>query len=248
MNEVGVVKNLLPLSILCLVLGTVIATAFINPQKFKESKGSVVVAVIASLAIVFLGLNVVSNTMNFDLQVNNAKIRATQINVDKLWTYPNQLFSEKNKSRPEFYASLYYNNLQLYKLTEHLKTKITIESELEEQYLSILLFQCWEDHLTSRQLDKTGDAVWLVNYVQWAQSPYLKENFDRLKYNYKESTILFADLLFEYARKLPIPTTDPKAYKELVQEMLKDQRLCTLYDSLDPSVEEKHCLKCKADS
>jgi hypothetical protein len=243
MNELGVVKNLLPISILCLVLGTVIATAFINPQKFKESKGSVVVAVIASLAIIFLGLNVISSTMNIDLQVSIAKNSATQQNADKLWTYPNKLFSEKTKARPEFYASLYYNNLNLYKLTEHLKTKITIESELEEQYISILLFQCWEDHLTFRQLDKTGDGVWLVNYVQWAQSPYLKENFDRLKYNYKESTILFADILFEYARKLPVPTTDPEAYKDLVQEMLKDPRLIKLYNSLETDVEKRSTKK-----
>ena len=231
MNELEVVKNLLPLSILIIVLGSVVATALINPQKFKESKGSVVVAVIASLAIVFLGLNVVLNTVNVNLQVNIAKDKETKLNVDRLWTYPNLLFSEKNKARPEFFASLYYNNLRLIELTKNLKTKITIESELEEQYISILLFQCWEDHLTFRQLDKTGDVVWLVNYVQWAQSPYLKENFDRLKYNYKDSTIIFANLLFEYARRLPVPTTDPEAYKRISQEMLKDPIMITLYQN-----------------
>lgn len=231
MNELYYTK-IISLCILIVVLGSVIATAFINPQKFKESKGSVIVSVIASLAIVFLGINIVLNSMSINLEVEIAKNKITKLSVDKLWVYPNQLFSEKTKARPEFYASLHYNNLNLYKLCENLHTKITIESELEEQYISILIFQCWEDHLTFRQFDKTSDASWLVNYVQWAQSPYLKKQFDRLKYNYNDSTIQFAELLFEYAPRLPIPTTDPTAYRNLVQEMLKDPRVATLYKNI----------------
>ncbi|MDP3936009.1 MAG: hypothetical protein Q8Q56_03380 [Alphaproteobacteria bacterium] len=229
MNDLYMTKTLLPLSILIILLGSVLATSLINPQKFKECKGSVIVAVAASMAVVFLGLNVVLNTANIDFQLEVTKNKVTKLNVDRLWVFPNQLLSEKTKARPEFYASLYYNNLRLYKLTENLHTKITIESELEEQYISILLFQCWEDYLNARKFDKTADAVWLVNYVQWAQSPYLKEHLDRLKYNYRDTTIRFAEFLFEYAHRLPVPTTDPESYKQLVQEMLKDPRLIEIY-------------------
>ncbi len=165
--------------------------------------------------------------MGFQAEIK--KIKATKENIENLWIYPNLWFNSKSKVRPEFYASLYYNNLDLYKLTQNLQTKITVNSALEEQSFSILLLQCWEDYLTFRQLDKTGDYVWLINYVQWAQSPYLKEHFDRLKYNYSDTTIRFAELLFEYAHRLAIPTTDPKAYKLLVQEMLKDPRLVAIY-------------------
>lgn len=229
LNEFYLVKNLLPLGVLVVILGTVIATALINPQKFNDSKSSVIVAVAASMAIVFLGINVVLNTISIDFQVDVAKNKITKLSVDRLWVYPNQKFCEKTKVRPEFYASLYYNNLDLYKLTQNLQTKITIESALEEQYVSILLFQCWEDYLMLRRFDKAGDVVWLVNFLHWAQSPYLKENFDRLKYNYADLTIRLADLLFEYAHKLPIPTTTPETYNKLAQEMLEDPRLIQIY-------------------
>lgn len=229
MNELYIAKNLLPFSALIIFLGSILATALINPQKFKESKISVSVAVVTGVAVVILGLNVISNSVSMDLQTEINKNIITKENIQRLWIYPNQLFCKKTKVRPEFYASLYYNNLELYKLTHNLQTKITIESELEEQYISILLIQCWEDYLTFRQFDKTGDPVWLVNFVQWAQSPYLKAQFDWLKYNYTDTTIRFAELLFEYAHKLPVPTPDPEAYKQLVQEMLKDPRLIEIY-------------------
>lgn len=229
MNELYIAKNLLPLSILVIVLGSILATAYINPQKFKESKGSVVIAVIASIAIVFLGLNVTLNSVSMDFQAAVKKNKVTNDSVEKLWIYPNQVFSEKTKARPEFYASLCYNNLDLYTLTQNLHTKITVDSTLEEQYISILLIQCWEDYLKQRHFDKTGDDVWLVNYIQWAQSPYLKAQFDRLKYNYSNTTIRLADLLFEYAHTLPVPTKDPEAYKQIVEDMLKDPRLIAVY-------------------
>ena len=229
MSELYIAKNLLPLSILVIVLGSILATAFINPQKFKESKGSVVIAVIASIAIVFLGLNVTLNSVSMDFQADVKKNKLTKDSVEKLWIYPNQLFSEKTKARPEFYASLCYNNLDLYNLTQNLHTKITVDSTLEEQYISILLIQCWEDYLKLRHFDKTGDDVWLVNYIQWAQSSYLKAQFDRLKHNYSDTTIRLAELLFEYASTLPIPTKDPGVYKKQVQELLKDPRLIAIY-------------------
>jgi hypothetical protein len=66
---------------------------------------------------------------------------------------------------------MYYNNINLYNLTKDIKTEVTVDSELDEPYISIFMFQNWEDHLTFRNLDAAGDKVWLRNYLQWAQSP-----------------------------------------------------------------------------
>ena len=32
-------------------------------------------------------------------------------------------------------------------------------------YLSILIFQAWEDFLTSSKIDETGEIVWLNNFL-----------------------------------------------------------------------------------
>jgi hypothetical protein len=229
MSFADITKNVLPISVVVIFIASIIATFFINPKKFQESRSYVFVSIMASVAVVILGLNVVLNTINLEFQETITKTEITKQGVDKLWVYPNQIFTEKTKCRPEFYGSLYYNNLELYNLTHNLNTPHSIESAMEEQFVSILLFQCWEDYLTFRRFDETGDAVWLVNYIQWAQSPLLKANFDRLKYNFAELTIRLGELLFEYAGKLPVPTPDPESYKMVVGEMLNDQRLINIY-------------------
>lgn len=216
--------------VLFLFFMSIICALIIKPKEFHESKAFVFVSILTSVSIVIIGLNVVVNTMTLEFQQTIAKTQFTKQAGYKMWVYPNQLFSEKEKARPEFLSSLYYNNVNLYNMTQNINTKVTVASELEEQFISIDIFQCWEDYLTFRILDETGDSVWLCNYLQWAQSPYLRDNFNRLRYNLAELTIRFGELLFEYASKLPVPTTNPDDYKKLVQKMLKDQRLLDIYE------------------
>ncbi len=65
--------------------------------------------------------------------------------------------------------------------------------------------------------------------MQWAQSPYLKSNFNRLKNNFAPLTIKFAEFMFEHASKLPVPTTNLELYEEIVKEMLHDPQLLRIY-------------------
>ena len=37
-------------------------------------------------------------------------------------------------------------------------------------YLSILIFQAWEDFITSAKIDDTGYIVWMNNFLQWSNS------------------------------------------------------------------------------
>ncbi len=104
-----------------------------------------------------------------------------------------------------------------------------MESLLEEQYISIVFIQCWEDYLTLRELDQTGDQVWLYNFLQWAQSPYLRKDFQTLKYNFAPTTIKFGELFFEYAAQIPVPTTNHNEIKQLITKLLKDPRLLAIF-------------------
>lgn len=221
--------NYFPALIVAIFLVSVIATYFIKPEEFKKSRIFVFVSMMASIAVVILGFNVLVSTLSMELQKNITKAQFTKLNIDKSWLFPNQIICEKNKARPEFLASLYYNNLDLLEASKNLDTPKTIDSTLAEQYLSIVLFQSWEDYLTMRKFDETGDEVWLVNFLQWAQSPYLKTEFERLKYNFAALTIKFGELLFEYGAKIPVPTTDSKVYNDTAIKLLADDRLQSIY-------------------
>ena len=63
-------------------------------------------------------------------------------------------------------------------------------------YLSTLMFQSWEDFLTSVDIDKTGDYVWIANYLQWTQSKVLKGIWATMYPNYSNRTIAFGNFLF----------------------------------------------------
>lgn len=184
----------------------------------------------ASVGVIIFGFSVVLTAISVKEQVRVNSASLTKQSIDKMWLHPNQLLTDSHDLRAEFISSLYYNNLSLYEFAKnHPKTKPSAASILEEQNVSINLIQAWEDYLTFREFDQTGDTVWLNNFLQWAQSPYLREQFNNLKYNFAQKTIEFGELLFEYAGKLPVPTTDPTLYQKTVAELLKDPRLHTIY-------------------
>lgn len=230
MTDLNLSQTTIIFCILLLFFISIVGALIIKPKQFQESKAFVFVSILTSVSIVIIGLNVVISTVSLEFQQNLAKMQITKQAGYKMWICPNQLLCEKEDARPEFLASMYYNNINLYNLTKDTKTEVTVASELDEQYISIFMFQCWEDHLTFRNLDEAGDEVWLCNYLQWAQSPYLKANFERLRYNLADLTIRFAELLFEYASHLPVPTVDPKSYKTQIDLMLKDPRLLKIYE------------------
>ncbi len=214
--------------LLCVII-SIIATIFVRPSGFAKSRVYVFISILASVAVLFIGLSLMISAYSFEKQEDTTRKAITKESIDKLWLYPNQLIVNSTHARPQFLQSLYTNNPHLSSIKPK-EEPATVISALEEQNLAIVLIQAWEDFLTLRKLDQTGDAVWMNNFIQWAQSPYLKEYFDFLKYNFKETTIRLGTLLFEYGKTLPTPTRDPELYKTTVQKMLKDPRVISLFD------------------
>ena len=220
---------IIPCLAVAMLITSVLTALWINPRKFHFSRINVFVTILAGYAIFIISLNTFLTSYGLEQQsaINTSSITKQAIN--KLWLYPNEVITHSKNARPEFIGSLYYNNETLFQLTKDLHTEITYQSTLEEQSISIILIQCWEDYLTFRLLDKTGDQVWLNNFLQWAQSPCLKSNFDHLKNNFAPLTIKFAEFMFEHASKLPVPTTSPELYEKIVKEMLQNPQLLQIY-------------------
>ncbi len=221
--------DMFPLLTAIILIAGVLAAVFIKPHKFKDSRIAVLLSTMGGMAVVILSLNVVLTTIGLEKQHNVIKAQFTKKTIDKLWLFPNQILKDAKHARPEFIGSLYYNNPDLYKITHNTETPQNFQSEIEEQYIAFVLIKAWEDYLTLKNFDQTGDAVWLYKFIQWAQSPYLKAIYETMKYNHSQSTIDFADLLFEYAAKIPKPSNNPTFYKETVEKLLKDQRLQKIF-------------------
>lgn len=222
--------TIIPTVIVLAILLSIIASIFIKPDHFQKSRVYVFVSMMASAAVFILALNLVVSTSNLEMQKKINKLQFTKESIDKLWLYPNQIIAEKKNARPEFLASLYYNNADLYRTTLNANTPSTPQSELDEQFISIVLIQCWEDYLTFRFFDETGDMVWFVNFLQWAQSPYLRKQFDNLKYNFAQTTIDIGHILFEYASKIPVPSRSPETYRSFAMDLLKDPRVAKVFE------------------
>lgn len=85
-------------------------------------------------------------------------------------------------------------------------------------YLCILIFQSFEDFLTSHQLDETGNYVWICNYIQWVSSPILEQKWYVLKSNFANTTISFGDLLFNSVRNIKF--NDYNDIKQLADKII----------------------------
>ena len=87
-------------------------------------------------------------------------------------------------------------------------------------YVCILIFQSFEDFLTSNQIDETGDYVWICNYIQWTSSPILEQKWLVLKSNFANTTISFGDLLFNSVRNIKF--NDYNDIKQLADKIINN--------------------------
>jgi len=117
----------------------------------------------------------------------------------------NEKFVQYYDDCPKFINSLYFDwqksILGDYTNTNNTKKWQTIN------YLSILIFQAWEDFLTSSKIDETGEIVWLNNFLQWLNSRILRDNWSVLKTNFAPTTQEFGNYLF-YVSSMYVPKNE----------------------------------------
>lgn len=211
------------------VIISITATLLIRPQDYAKTRFHVFMSILASISVLLIGLSLVISSLTLEGQ-QEANLTVTEQAIAKLWAVPNELIVRSQNARNKFIKSLYYNNPDLFKLSprEEPETRFSI---LEEQNIAMMLLQAWEDFLSYKKIIKTSSVPWLCTFIQWAQSPYLKNYFMRYKYFFKDATIEFGNMLFHYASKLPVPTINTEDYPALVSTMLKDPKLIKIFEA-----------------
>ena len=89
----------------------------------------------------------------------------------------------------------------MFRLAKKVLGSETYDSNQEDDwyavnYISICIFQAFEDFLTSALNDETGNYVWISNFLQWTNSEILRNNWSVLKSNFADTTQQFGDYLF----------------------------------------------------
>ena len=123
--------------------------------------------------------------------------------IDRSWLKINQSIKDSQNTCPTLVNSLYFpwQIAELGSISNTNSTKTTQSDNWSDcSYLSILMFQAWEDYLSLTEFDETGDVVWIANFSQWAASDKLRKNWAVLKTNFAPTTIEFGDYLFNIMR------------------------------------------------
>ena len=202
---------------------SIIVTLIVKPEKYKYTRLNVFMSILEGSTIFLIGLSLGISALTLEEQkeVNYVEVMAKA--VANMYSKPDELIARSTHAREKFVKSFYFNKINLYNLPEK-KEAETRFSILEEQYIMSQLIQAWEDYLRYRHHLLSTDAPWFNVFIRWAQSPFLKDYFNLYKHIHEKQMILLAELLFEYAEKLPIPTPNPDDYVNVVSSMLQDKR------------------------
>lgn len=187
-------------TIATLIVGIIISIRRLTPQTYSNSRVKIFLDVLAGLAVLMVSGQIVLSARQNALQKESDRISRTEQAITEEWLQPNKMLADEADKIPQFTGSLYANNSALYAACSS-GNGPDCAREFQQQTTAVDLFQRWENYLTLRAFDKTGDRVWISNFLQWAASPELRKLWVILKHNYKGTTQKLASLLFEYSDK-----------------------------------------------
>lgn len=148
----------------------------------------------AIIGSIFVPIGIYLTYKVFNLQLQAMGRDATYKIIDRGWLDVNKKLVEYYDKCPTFVNSLYFDWQK--KVLGKETTPNHPDDWYAVNYLSIVIFQSWEDFITSSIIDETGTVVWINNFLQWSNSPILRNNWSVLKSNYAATTQEFGDYLF----------------------------------------------------
>jgi hypothetical protein len=156
----------------------------------------------------------------FAIQNETMKREATYAIIDRAWLSVAKTFEKYYEKCPNFIESLYFdwqkNNRQDIKITKE-------ENWKHIEYVCIIIFQSWEDYITSTNVDETDSEAWIIVFIQWTYSSQLKEKWKFMKYQNALTTQHFGDYLFDIASTNDKPKNSDELVK-LTKFIINDKR------------------------
>ncbi len=145
---------------------------------------------------------------------------ATYKIIDRGWLDINKKIVDYYDNCPNFMNSLYFDWQK--KILGKETHSMHQDDWYAVNYMSVVIFQAWEDFMTSAQVDSTGHIVWINNFLQWANSEILHNNWEVLKTNYADTTQAFGDYIFYMVKSRP-PTNEYEL-NELAKDIVESEK------------------------
>jgi hypothetical protein len=148
------------------------------------------------LPIFFLGIGVFISIAIWDRSLKEQKSESELKIVDRIFIDMAKIFDEYYTQAPNFVNSLFlpWRRIHLNFDASYLSTG---DDWSVVNYLSLRIFQAWEDFLTINNVDPTGSESWINIFIPYASSKYLFQIWETTKVNFEPTTRLFGDLMFK---------------------------------------------------
>jgi hypothetical protein len=192
-----------------LILGLIIM--YLGAKSPKDSYFDRALSQINIFTIFFLGMGVYISIIIWDRNIENTERDSILRLVDRLFNDLAKTWTTYYPKCPKLIDSLFLPWQQ------RPMGNIIIDKDKPDQwtavnYVSLRVFQAWEDFLTINNADQTGAEMWITIFIPYANSKILYDIWQVYNTSYDPPTRMFGDLLFKN-----VLNNSPKNIDELRQ-------------------------------
>lgn len=208
----------------------IVLTIFQNTQSYQNSKLRIFFNMINIISFILLGIGLIMTSYAIVEGHNINRIKQTDIINDRSFIKPIKSMNRLFDHCPNFIASLWPQKNIFQNVNKDVNKNVSDVKDKESSILelSAVMLQSMEDQLLSKKYDSSGE--WEATFLQWCSSPKFYEMFLSLYPNYKDKTVEYAKIVFEYAQKYPIKTGDD--LDKVAKMINQDQRIKNIYKKL----------------
>ena len=207
------------LIVFALIILFSIAVAFFmkNYENFDKSKIRVFTATLAGLGIIVTMLFYYSIVI---VQQNQQQLTAIQ-ETARIFDDVNDTILNEIKEASEFIPCFTDSLLPLLICEDHPDPDEESTDNCTRRYiLSYKIFSVWQDVGLSTKFIRVEDNAYLANFLQYANSKQLYEQWKVTKLNFNDETQKLGNLLFKYG--LPIKKQTPESYIKAAERLSDD--------------------------
>ena len=163
------------------------------------------------ISSIFITISVYLTYQVFNEQLVKMSADSTFHIIDRSLLNINKLFVDFYNECPNFINSLYFDWQK--KILGEVNIPKIKDKWYVVNYISIAIFQSWEDFFTAVKIDETDTNAWINIFLQWTHSFILYKNWNVLKTNYDKTTQKFGDFLFYMSQNNKI--NNPKELNQI---------------------------------
>ncbi len=199
---------------LVVIILTILVLAYFSSQSEINSSFDRFTNKLAILNGIFIGFGIILTFFIFNSNLEQHRKDITLKIVFYSWVDINKAINDCYKDCPNFVETLYFDWQKNATQSDLFIKDLSQENDIKKQkdkwsavtYICSMIFQSWENYLTSSEVDETDEITWISIFTQWSYSPIVRKVWNETKSAYTILTIRFGNLLTSNAEHSPKPS------------------------------------------